>query len=50
MDIRFKNKTALILSSSKGIGFGVAKNLYKSGCQIIIASSSKKIYYMLKKN
>ena len=49
MDIRFKNKTALILSGSKGIGFGIAKNLYKSGCKIIIASSSKKNLLYAKK-
>ena len=42
MDIRFKNKTALILSGSKGIGFGIAKNLQNSGCKVIISSSSKK--------
>lgn len=42
MNINFKNKTALILSGSKGIGFGIAKNLQKSGCKVIISSSSKK--------
>ena len=42
MNIKFRNKTALILSGSKGIGFGIAKNLQDSGCEVIIASSSKK--------
>ena len=42
MNINFKSKTALILSGSKGIGFGIAKNLQKSGCKVIISSSSKK--------
>jgi len=42
MNIKFKNKTALVLSASKGIGFGIAKNLQDSGCDVIISSSSKK--------
>lgn len=42
MNIKFRNKTALILSGSKGIGFGIAKNLQDSGCKVIISSSSKK--------
>ena len=49
MDIKFKNKTALILSGSKGIGFGIAKNLQNSGCKVIIASSSKKNLLIAKK-
>lgn len=49
MNIKFKNKTALILSGSKGIGFGIAKNLQNSGCNIIISSSSKKNLLYAKK-
>ena len=42
MNLKLKNKIALVLSASKGIGFGIAKNLQKSGCKVIISSSSKK--------
>lgn len=49
MNIKFRDKTALILSGSKGIGFGIAKNLQNSGCKIIITSSSKKNLFFAKK-
>lgn len=49
MNIKFSNKIALILSASKGIGFGIAKNLQNSGCKVIIASSSKKNLLLAKK-
>ena len=49
MNVNFKNKTALILSGSKGIGFGVAKNLKNSGCNVIISSSSRKNLLYAKK-
>ena len=42
MDLKLRNKTALILSSSKGIGFGVAKALIKENCNVIITSSNRK--------
>tara|TARA_B100000787_G_C16172587_1_gene287322 strand:+ start:820 stop:1608 length:789 start_codon:yes stop_codon:yes gene_type:complete len=42
MELKLKNKTALILSSSKGIGLGIAKALCEESCDVIITSSNKK--------
>jgi len=42
MNLKLKNKTALVLSASKGIGFGIAEALAKEGCKVIITSSKKK--------
>lgn len=41
MKIDLSNKTALILASSKGIGFSCALNLAKSGCNVILTGRSK---------
>ena len=40
MKLNLKNKTALVLSGSKGIGFGIANLLSQYGCKTIITSSS----------
>ena len=42
MDLKLKNKTALVLSASKGIGYGIAEALANEGCDVIITSSNKK--------
>lgn len=42
MDLKLKNKTALVLSASKGIGYGIAEALAKESCNVIITSSNKK--------
>ena len=42
MNLKLKNKIALVLSASKGIGFGIAEALAKEGCKVIITSSNKK--------
>ena len=42
MNLKLKNKTALVLSASKGIGFGIAKALAKEYCNVIITSSNKR--------
>lgn len=41
MDLQLKNKKALILASSKGIGKAVAVALAQEGCHVLIASSNK---------
>ncbi len=41
MDMGLKNKVALVLASSKGLGFACAKELYEEGANIIICSRSK---------
>ena len=42
MNLNLVNKKALVLSSSKGIGFAIAKALAREGCHVTITSSSKK--------
>ena len=42
MNLNLDNKKALVLSSSKGIGFAIAKALVFEGCHVTITSSSKK--------
>ena len=49
MNLNLDNKKALVLSSSKGIGFAVAKALAHEGCQVTITSSSKKNLIKAKK-
>jgi 3-oxoacyl-[acyl-carrier protein] reductase len=49
MDLKLKNKTALVLSSSKGIGFGIAKALAKENCNVIITSSNKRNHNLASK-
>lgn len=34
----FKNKTALVTGSTKGIGLGIAMNLHSEGCRVILNS------------
>ncbi len=41
MDMGLKNKVALVLASSKGLGFACARGLYEEGANIIICSRSK---------
>jgi len=41
MDLGLKSKDALILASSKGLGFACAKGLYEEGANVIICSRSK---------
>lgn len=41
MDLRLKGKVALIMASSKGLGFGCAKALAEEGCDIAICSRNK---------
>ncbi|MVN90667.1 SDR family oxidoreductase [Mucilaginibacter aquatilis] len=40
MDLKLKDKVALVLASSKGLGKAIAKTLAAEGCRIIIASRS----------
>ena len=49
MNLNLKNKKALVLSSSKGIGYAVAKSLVVEGCDVTITSSSKKKFITCKK-
>ena len=42
MNLNLENKKALVLSSSKGIGYAIAKSLADEGCDVTITSSSKK--------
>jgi len=41
MDLGLKSKVALILVSSKGLGFACAKGLYEEGANVIICSRSE---------
>ncbi|MEJ2249374.1 MAG: SDR family oxidoreductase [Candidatus Lokiarchaeota archaeon] len=41
MDLGLKNKVALILASSKGLGLACAKGFYKEGANVIINSRSE---------
>ena len=41
MNLNLKNKTALVLASSKGLGLACAKGLYEEGANVIICSRSK---------
>ena len=38
MNLNLENKKALVLSSSKGIGFAIAKSLASEGCKVIMTS------------
>ena len=40
--MELKGKTALVTGASSGIGFGIACDLSKAGCKVIINSRSKK--------
>lgn len=40
MDLKIKDKVALVLASSKGLGKAIAKTLAAEGCRTIIASRS----------
>ncbi len=42
MDLGLKNKTAIILASSKGLGKAAAFSLAKEGCRIAICARSEK--------
>lgn len=41
MDLGLKNKTAMVLASSKGLGFACAKGFYQEGANVIICSRSE---------
>lgn len=41
MDLQLKGKKALVVASSKGIGKGIATELAREGCDVIISSSSR---------
>lgn len=41
MDLGLKNKIALVLASSKGLGFACAKILYEEGASVVICSRSE---------
>jgi len=41
MDLGLKNKIAMVLASSKGLGFACAKVLYEEGANVIISSRSE---------
>ncbi|TFF97367.1 MAG: SDR family oxidoreductase [Promethearchaeota archaeon] len=41
MDLSLKNKVALVLASSKGLGLACAKVLYKEGANVMICSRSE---------
>lgn len=41
MDLGIDNKVALVLASSKGLGFACAKGLYEEGANVVICSRSK---------
>jgi short-subunit dehydrogenase involved in D-alanine esterification of teichoic acids len=49
MSLNLKNKTALVLSGTKGIGYGVSYLLNQYGCKTIITSSSVKNLANVKK-
>jgi 3-oxoacyl-[acyl-carrier protein] reductase len=40
VNLQMDGKTALVLSASRGIGHGVATTLARSGCRVVVASSS----------
>ena len=42
LDLGLKNKIALVLASSKGLGFACARELYKEGANVVICSRSEK--------
>lgn len=50
MDMGLKNKVALVLTSSKGLGFACAKGLYEEGANIIICSRSNENLIKAKEN
>ena len=41
MKLGLKNKVALILASSKGLGFACAKGFYEEGANVVIYSRSE---------
>ena len=41
MNLELKNKVALVLASSKGLGFACAKGLYEEGAHVVICSRSE---------
>ncbi|TFF98660.1 MAG: SDR family NAD(P)-dependent oxidoreductase, partial [Promethearchaeota archaeon] len=41
MKLGLKNKVALILASSKGLGFACAKSFYEEGANVVICSRSE---------
>jgi 3-oxoacyl-[acyl-carrier protein] reductase len=42
MELGLENKVALVLASSKGLGFACAKGFYEEGAQVVICSRSEK--------
>ena len=49
MDLKLKDKKALVVSASKGIGKGIALALNKEGCKVIICSSDLQNLSLAKK-
>lgn len=49
MNLGLKNKVALVLASSKGLGFACAKGLYEEGANIVINSRSEENLNIAKK-
>ncbi len=41
MDLGLKDKRALVVSSSRGLGYAVARGLAREGCQVVINSRSE---------
>jgi 3-oxoacyl-[acyl-carrier protein] reductase len=49
MKLGLENKVALVLASSKGLGFACAKGLYEEGANVVICSRSEKNLIKAKK-
>ncbi|MFX1237285.1 MAG: SDR family NAD(P)-dependent oxidoreductase, partial [Promethearchaeota archaeon] len=41
MDLGLKNKVAIVMAASKGLGFACAKELYIEGANVVICSRSE---------
>lgn len=43
MDLNFRGKTVMISAASRGLGYGIAKNLVEEGCNVSICSRTDSI-------